>query len=58
MDMLERRTVDIGCIQEVRFRGQGTRVRRWGEVQVLVEWIRGGQKWSRDHGERRLSKRR
>ena len=26
VDMFERRRVDIGCLQEVRYRGQGTRV--------------------------------
>ena len=26
VDMFERRRVDIGCLQEGRYRGQGTRV--------------------------------
>ena len=48
--MFERRRKDIGCLQEVRIR-----VYEGEEVQVLEERISGGQKWSRDHGERRPS---
>ena len=42
MDMFERRMVDIGYQQKVRYRGIGTRVYRGKDkVQVLVEQIRG-----------------
>ena len=37
--MLERRKVDIGCLQEVRYRGQGTRV-YGGEEKYKFWWSR------------------
>ena len=41
MDMLERRRVDIRCLQEVRYRGQGTRV--YGGEGKYKFWWRGSE---------------
>ena len=48
MDMFERRRVDIRCLQEIRYRGQGTRV-KGGD---MVERIKRRQKRSSNHLER------
>ena len=50
--MFERRRVDINCLQEVRYSGQGNRV--YGGEEKYT--IRGEQKWSRDNGKRRPSR--
>ena len=51
-DMFERKRVNIGCLQKVII---GAKEPECMDVRkkLLVEQIRGGHKWSRDHGEKK-----
>ena len=41
VDMFERRRVDIGCLQKVRYKGQGTRV--YGGEEKYKFWWSGSE---------------